>query len=46
MTQEVPSTSVRKIEIPDACIGLGVKCMSPYEMLHRERTRFALGAGS
>lgn len=43
VTHEVPSASTRKIKIPDACIGLGVKCMTPYEMLRRERARFVLG---
>jgi hypothetical protein len=27
----------------DACIGLGIKCMTPFEMLRRERARFILG---
>ena len=44
VTHEVPSASVRKIKIPDACIGLRIKCMTPYEMLRRERARFVLGA--
>ena len=43
VTHEVPSASTRKIKIPDACIGLGIKCMTPYEMLRRERVRFVLG---
>lgn len=43
VTHEVPSSSVRKIKIPDACIGLGIKFMSPFEMLRRERARFVLG---
>jgi hypothetical protein len=43
VTHEVPSASTRKIKIPDACIGLGIKCMSPFEMLRRERARFVLG---
>jgi hypothetical protein len=43
VTHEVPSASTRKIKIPDACISLGIKCMSPYEMLRRERARFVLG---
>jgi hypothetical protein len=43
VTHEVPSASVRKIKIPDACIGLGIKCMSPFEMLRVERARFVLG---
>jgi hypothetical protein len=43
VTHEVPSTSTRKIKIPDACIGLGIKCMTPYQMLSLERARFVLG---
>lgn len=42
VTHEIPSASVRRIKIPDACIGLGIKCMTPYEMLRRERARFVL----
>jgi hypothetical protein len=44
VTHEVPSASTRRIKIPDACIGLGIKFMTPYEMLRRERARFVLGA--
>lgn len=43
VTHEIPSASTRKIKIPDACIGLNIKCMTPYEMLRRERARFILG---
>ncbi len=43
VTHEIPSASTRKIKIPDACIGLNVKCMTPYEMLRLERARFVLG---
>jgi hypothetical protein len=43
VTHEVPSASTRKIKIPDACIGLGIKCMTLFEMLRRERARFVLG---
>ncbi len=43
VTHEIPSASPRKIKIPDACIGLGMKCMTPYEMLRHERARFVLG---
>ncbi len=43
VTHEIPSASTRKIKIPDACIGLGIKCMTPYEMLRHERARFILG---
>jgi len=45
VTHEVPSASNRKIKIPDACIGLGIKFMTPFEMLRRERAKFVLGAG-
>lgn len=43
VTHEVPSISTRKIKIPNACVGLGLKHISPYEMLRRERARFVLG---
>lgn len=43
VSHEVPSNSTRKIKIPNACIGLGLHCLSPYEMLRRERARFVLG---
>lgn len=43
VTHEVPApTSIRKIKIPDVCIGLGIKCVSPYEMLRAEQARFVL----
>lgn len=43
VTHEVPAETVRKIKIPNACVGLGIQVMSPYEMLRRERARFVLG---
>jgi len=43
VTHEVASDAQRKIKIPNACIGLKVKCMTPYEMLRREKARFVLG---
>ena len=43
VTHEVPSDSAKKIKIPNACIGLGIRCVSPYEMLRRERAKFVLG---
>jgi hypothetical protein len=42
VTHEVPAGSKRKIKIPDACIGMGVKFMSPFDMLRLERARFVL----
>lgn len=44
VTHEVPSTSVNKVKIPDVCIGMGIKCMNPFEMLRAERARFVLAA--
>jgi len=43
VTHEAPSASIRKIKIPDACIGLGIKWLTPFEMLRNERARFVLG---
>jgi hypothetical protein len=43
VTHEIASASTKKIKIPNACIGLGVKCMTPFEMLRHERARFILG---
>ena len=44
VTHEVPSNSLKKIKIPNVCMGLGIKFMTPYEMLRRERARFVLGS--
>ncbi|HEY1617403.1 MAG TPA: DUF4411 family protein [Streptosporangiaceae bacterium] len=43
VTHERVSDGIRRIKIPNACIELGVKCMTPYEMLRLERARFVLG---
>jgi hypothetical protein len=42
VTHEVPAETVNKIKIPNACLGLHIQCMNPYEMLRRERARFVL----
>jgi hypothetical protein len=42
VTHERPADSRRKIKIPNACIGLGIHFMTPFEMLRRERARFVL----
>ncbi len=42
VTHEVASPSLRKIKIPNACIGLGVDFLSPYQMLRKEQARFIL----
>lgn len=43
VTHETSSDSIRKIKIPNACIGLGIQFVTPFEMLRRERARFVLG---
>jgi hypothetical protein len=42
VTHEKPAHSTKKIKIPNVCIGLGIKFMSPYEMLRHERAKFVL----
>lgn len=44
VTHEVAAPSPKKIKIPNACIGVKVKCMTPFEMLRVERATFVLGA--
>jgi hypothetical protein len=43
VTHEIASASTKRIKIPNACIGVGLKCMTPFEMLRHERARFVLG---
>jgi hypothetical protein len=43
VTHEVAAPSTKRIKIPNACIGVGVKFMTPFEMLRHERGRFVLG---
>jgi len=43
VTHEIASASTKRIKIPNACIGLNIKFMTPYEMLRHERARFILG---
>lgn len=42
VTQEKASQSANRIKIPDACLGLGVRFMTPWQMLRIERARFVL----
>jgi Domain of unknown function (DUF4411) len=44
VTHEIASTSTKKIKIPNACISLGIKCVTPFEMLRHERAKFVLGS--
>jgi hypothetical protein len=43
VTHEKAAPLAKKIKIPTACIALGIKCMTPFEMLRSERARFILG---
>jgi hypothetical protein len=42
VTHEVPANSARKIKVPNVCVGLGVRFVTPYQMLRLERARFVL----
>ena len=42
VTHEKPTNTVNKVKIPNVCIGLGIKVMTPFEMLRREGARFIL----
>jgi hypothetical protein len=44
VTHEVVAHSTKRIKIPNACLGMGVRCVTPFEMLRTERARFVLGA--
>jgi hypothetical protein len=44
VTHETLATGPGRIKIPNACIGLGVRFMTPFQMLRIERARFVLGA--
>ena len=46
VTHEIFSPSPKRIKIPNACIGVGVKCITPYQMLRSERARFVLSRSS
>ena len=42
VTHETPADTRRKVKIPNACVGLGVNYINPYDMLRRERAKFIL----
>lgn len=43
VTHEIAANSTKRIKTPNACIDLGVKCMTPFAMLRAEKARFFLG---
>ena len=44
VTHEHHANSPGRIKIPNACVGLGVRFMTPYQMLRTEQAQFVLGA--
>jgi hypothetical protein len=44
VTHERPAATVRRVPIPDVCVGMGVRFMNPFEMLRVERARLVLEA--
>ena len=42
VTTKCPPIPSERSRFPIACVGLDLHCMSPYEMLRRERARFVL----
>ena len=45
VTHEIAAASTKRIKIPNVCIGLGIKCLTPFEMLRKERARFVMKDG-
>lgn len=43
VTHEAYSDTVKKIKIPNVCLGMGVSFMTPWQMLRAERASFVLG---
>ena len=42
VTHEKPGNSPNSVKIPNVCIGLGITCMSPFEMLRAEQARLII----
>lgn len=43
VSHEIAGNSRKRIKVPDVCLGLGLKCVTPFEMLRHEKARFVLG---
>lgn len=43
VTHEVASSTIKRVKIPNVCVGLGITFVSPYQMLRTEKARFVLG---
>lgn len=44
VTHEIVANTTRRIKIPNACLGLGVRYVTPFTMLRSEKARFVLPA--
>lgn len=44
VTHEVAAPTLKRIKIPNVCVGLGIEFINPYQMLRREQARFILQA--
>jgi hypothetical protein len=42
VTHEIASDGTKRVKIPNVCIGVNVKCMTPFAMLRAEKVRFIL----
>jgi hypothetical protein len=42
VTRETPSNAVRRVKIPEPCLGVGVRQITPFQMLRETRARFTL----
>lgn len=42
VTHEISAHTVKKIKIPNACLGLDIRCVNPYVMLREQRAKFVL----
>jgi len=44
VTHEIVSNSTKRIKIPNACLSLNVRFVTPFEMLRSEHARFVIGS--
>lgn len=42
VTHEVVDNAIKRIKIPNVCLGMGIPCINPFEMLRAEQARFVL----
>jgi len=42
VTHEIHDGSRKRVKIPTVCLGLDIPCLTPFELLRRERARFVL----